>query len=198
MKKEKKKSRSLILYYLDIFTSFFYRKLSTGFFGKLTNGCLEENKMLSRSFFASQINSSSRVGSLIRKIRFIVAEQFEESRILLLWRRLILFLVGSKMRLYGSFLMTFGIYTGLIYFIKPFIETSVEADPIYLVWGGALSLAALPMVFTSKTLSQALNASTFGHFLVSDAFGIPDEKLSVIPPLPILNTLFNIYTLLPS
>ena len=66
-----------------------------------------------------------------------------------------------------------------IYFIKPFIETSVEADPIYLVWGGALSLTALPMVFTSKTLSQALNASTFGHFLVSDAFGIPDEKLSV-------------------
>lgn len=179
MKKEKKKSKSLILYYLDVFTSFFYRKLSTGFFGMLTDGCLEENRMLSRSFIATHLNSSSHVGLFLRKIRFLIAEQFEESRILFLWRRLVLFLVGSKLRLYGSFLMTFGIYTGLVYFIKPFIETSAEADPMYLVWGIALALVAFPMLLTSKTLSQALNMSTFGHFLVSDVFGIPDEKLSV-------------------
>ena len=178
MKKDKK-SKSLIIYYLETFTTFFYQKLASGFFGGLTSTCLDENKLLSSSFLASQVNSSSKVGSLIRKIRFLVAEQFEESRILFLWRRLILFLVGSKLRLYGSFLMTFGIYTGLIYFIKPFIETSAEADLVYLVWGGALSLTALPMLFTSKTLSQALNSSTFGHFIVSDAFGIPDEKLTV-------------------
>ena len=164
MKKEKKKSRSLILYFLDVFTSFFYQKLSTGFFAKLTNGCLEENKLLSNSFFATNLNSTSRVGSFVRKIRFIIAEQFEESRILSLWRRLVLFLVGSKLRLYGSFFMTFGIYTGLVYFIKPLIETSAEGDAKYLVWGVSLMLFAFPMLITSKSLKIASKVSKQRRF----------------------------------
>ena len=75
--------------------------------------------------------------------------------------------------------MTFGVYTGLVYFIKPFIEKSAEGDPLYLVWGAAFVFASFPMLFTTKSLAQALSTSTFGHFLVFDVFGIPDEKLAL-------------------
>ena len=179
MSKERKRSKSFILYFLETFTSLFYSKVSCGFFGNLTKGCLSENKLVANSFANSLLGVDSKFGRFARKMRFIVAEQFEDSFMLKLWKKLILFLAGCKLRLYGSFLMTFGVYVGLVYAIKPFIDSTQGHDSSYLIWAIGLICVSLPLLFTGKTLASSLTSSTFGFFLASEVFGISEEKLSI-------------------
>lgn len=177
MKEIQKQSKSGILRLLAVFTAWVYRCADKGFFGRLFNSYQKGNLKLKNSWISSIMGSNSRLGKFVRKIRFVIADQFETSGILLLWRKFMRFLIGCKLRLYGSFFITSGIYTALVYFLKKFVLESSTSDSSYILLALIFSLISLPLLMSGKTFAEAVSASSIGHFLVWDTFGIADEKL---------------------
>lgn len=178
-KKHSSESKSTILGGIKRFTDWIYKKVSSGFVGRVFNSYTKENNAFKNSFANAVLGSRSKLAELIRKLRFVVAEQFEDSRILKTWRRFMCFLAGAKLRLYGSFMMSFGIYVGLVYFMKRYIISGATHDMSYVVCSIIFTLCSIPLVISGKTFSQAIVSSKAGHFIASDIFGIPEEKLKV-------------------
>lgn len=164
------------------FVLWVYSAVSGGFLGKLFSCYTKENDAFKRSMTASFFKSGSILGELVRKLRYLIAEQFETSRIVNLWRKAMQFLIGARMRLFGSFMIMFGIYVGLVYFFKKFIILLPEAaDPVYLVWSAVFTIGSFPLLLSNSTLVEALSSSRVGHFVVCDVLGVPDEKLRAKP-----------------
>ena len=150
-----------------------------GFFGKMFTSYSKMNEMFKRSLAVSLIGNGSRAASDIRKFRFRIAELFEESAILRLMRRISAFFVNCRVRFYGSFMLVFGIYTGLIYFLKRYALPTDTSDEFYFWFAVSSILISLPLLICKKTLAETLAKSRSGNFVINEMFGIQTEKLGV-------------------
>jgi len=177
--KNKKRNGSAILRGINKFAFWIEQKIKTGFLGKIFGSYTKENQALEKSFSASALGRRSKLGSVIEKIRFIIAEQFEESRLLSLLRKFIGFFVGCRLRFYGTFFMTFGAYIGLIYFFKMFFVSSVSPSLSSLVISIILILSSVPLLFSKETFAHKIASSKAGHFIAMDILGLSEERMKV-------------------
>lgn len=169
-----------ILRGLGALASLVHRGVKNGLVGRLMSRYTAENDSLHRSLSASAVKRDSKFGQFVRQARFTVGEQFEESRIATAVRRVYTFLLGCKLRLYGTFLATFGLYTALVYAAERYLfHTAVNED--FLVCGIVTVLAALPLILSGRTFADAVRTSRAGTFLFCNFFGIPSEKFNVAP-----------------
>ncbi len=181
-KLKSKKSRSSIIGALKRLTDRIYKAAATGFFGRIFSSYTHEQRAFRQSFAVSVMGRSSRLASVCRKARFAVAEQFEESRLIHGWRKLINRLSHCSMRFYGTFLLTFGIYTGLVFFFKNYIiNVADRASSSYIVFAVILSLASLPLLASKRTFARSVLTSRVGYFISLSLFGIPIEKFKNEP-----------------
>ncbi len=176
-----KKSRSSIIGALRRLTDRIYKAANFGFFGRMFSSYTREQRAFSNSFAASVFGRSSRLAAAGRKLRFAVAEQFEESRLLQGWQQLIKRLSRYRMRFYGTFILSFGIYTGLTYFFKSYIIKSAPTSSSYIVFAVILALASLPLLASKRTLAGSAVTSRVGYFVFVSLFGIPIEKFKKEP-----------------
>ena len=175
-----RRGKSMIMHWLNSFAAAVHRAAHVGIIGRLMSRYTSENEALKKSFSASAAKRGSKVGEFVRKARFAIGDQFESSLLLKVLRRCLAFLVGCRVRFYGAFLMTFGIYTALAYAIGLYIfKTSVGVET--LVCSIITVLGALPLLFSTKTLSGALVSSRVGEYVFCEFFGIPAEKFRTEP-----------------
>ncbi len=177
-----KKKQSAIIGALQRLTDRIYKAAHSGFFGRIFSSYTREDHAFRKSFTASMLGRSSRLASIVRKARFIVAEQFEESRLLHGWNHFISYLSRCRMRLYGTFILSFGIYTGLVYFFKNYILNSGKAGSSYIAFAVILSLSSIPFLISKQTFASSVVTSRVGYFLTVSLFGIPIEKFRDDPP----------------
>gem|GEM_PF-2696162 len=85
------------------------------------------------------------------------------------------FLLSLKLRVYGTFLVSFGIYTAIFYLANNFILSDDRKVSDILV-GAVVALAALPILFSDETLSSALTSSRLGAQIMR-VTGIRREKI---------------------
>ncbi len=163
------------------FVAWIYAMAAGGLFGKIFTSYSKINEFFKSSLSVALIGNGSRAAKEIRKLRFSVAELFEESAMLYLWRRIALFLVGCRVRFYGSFTFIFGIYTGLVYLLKRYAFPLNYADDNYILIAAILILLSLPMLLSKKTVAATLTESRAGNFIVSEFLGIPKKKLDIAP-----------------
>lgn len=175
--KPRNKRGGVLLHLLQRINEFINNKIRNGMFGKLLSSYSRKNELFYESVTAEILGKESKFSNLLKKARFYVSEQFENSRILKQLIRIMHFFVHCKLKLYGCFMATFGIYIGLVWGIKEFIVSSVAADHTYLLYASILVLISLPMLFSKSSLSQALISSRFGCFLCVDFLGITRESL---------------------
>ena len=83
--------------------------------------------------------------------------------------------LSLRLRVYGAFIASFGLYTAVFAVIKNFIMSNDRriAD---VVFGAVVALAALPIINSDETLSSALLSSRFGSF-VRGITGIREETM---------------------
>ena len=179
MTENKKRNKSAVFRGINKIALWLDKKIKTGFIGRLFGAYTKENRAMKNSFAASLIGRRSKVGSFSKKIRFAVAEQFEESRVLYALRKFISFFLGCKLRFYGAFFMTFGVYLGLIYFFKHFFVANEIPSVSYIVISLIMILSSIPMMLSGKVFASKLISSKSGHFIVVDALGISEEKLNI-------------------
>ncbi len=158
-----------------------YSMAMNGFFGRLMTSYSKVNGIFKSSASVSLVGNGSQTASFVRRIRFKIAELFDKSAMLYLWRRIAAFFVGCRIRFYGSFTVIFAIYTALIYLVKRYAFSVNYSDNSYLLCAILLFIMSLPMLASRKTVAQILTESHSGHFIVKDFLGIPEEKLDVEP-----------------
>lgn len=181
MKNNGMKRKSVIATAFRSFSDWLYSMANGGVFGKIFTSYSKVNTAFKQSASVAFVGNGSAAASIIRRVRFKISSLFEQSAFLHLWKRALSFIIGCRMRFFGSFTLVFGIYTALIYLVKRFAFSSNYADTSYLIWAFVLALVALPMLSSKNTLAKTLAESRTGHFVVTHILGIPEEKLEVLP-----------------
>jgi len=178
-KPKKKNNGSAILRCINKLAFWIERKIKTGFVGNVLGSYTKEDQAMKKSFTASIVGRKSIIGALFEKIRFVIAEQFEESRLLSILRKFINFFLGCRLRFYGTFFMTFGAYIVLIYFFKKFFVANEEPRISYLITAIILIASSVPLLLSGQAFAHRVVSSKSGHFIAVDILGISEEKMNV-------------------
>ncbi len=104
-----------------------------------------------------------------------ISNQIEYSRTSWAAKKLSGLLLSLKLRVFGMFLASFGVYTALFAILKNFI---LGGDRIVtdIIFGTVIAIASLPIVTSDETLSSALISSRLGA-LIRGVTGIRAEEM---------------------
>jgi len=159
---------SVIFSAIDRFTQIIYNALIGGFFGSLLTAYpTAEGKRESRLF--------SRPGS--SAVRRFITRTVEESMLLHLLRNFIRYLMRCRVRVYGTFFLTFGIYSAASWLLGLLGEEKT-APTMTLVVSAVLIGISLPLLSCNESLSRALAQSRLAPPILS-FLGIRGEALRV-------------------
>ncbi len=165
-------SASVIFGALDRIAEFLYSRLKGGIFAALFT-----------AYPAHRPAGGRSAGRLVRlgiSVRRTIARLLEECAAAELVRRLILFLLRCRLRVYGTFFLSFGAYAGAAYLMDVLgASTARELDAVPL--SGLLAAViligvSLPLLPSDRTLSDALLSSALAAPLLS-VLGIRGESL---------------------
>lgn len=170
---------SLIVYWLDKLSDAVYNALINGFFGYIFTAYSDELSACRNGFIASYFKCGSKTRRYFRRIREYMSESFETSFILRKLRKGVCGLADVPVKTYGSFFLSFGIYTVLVYFLKMLIPILGEAELDYLLIGLGICIITLPMHFSKYTLAQAVKGSRITRAIFVDCFGYRDEAFEI-------------------
>ncbi len=159
---------SVILSALDRFSQMIYNALTGGFFGTWLTSypTSEENR---ESMLLRRRGNSA--------VRRFLTRTVEESMALHLFRRFIRYLLRCRMRVYGTFFLTFGIYAGASYLLGILGEEQ-SAPTMTLVISAVLIGVSLPLLSCNESLSRSLAQSRLAPPILS-LLGIRGEALRV-------------------
>lgn len=147
--------------------------------GFLASGISEYGKCedaIDNASIKKNVRERATVNSgLIRRIKYAVSHQFEESLLIGLFGSLVTRLMTTSLRVYGSFFMTYGIYSALVYLVRSFILNS-SVPMTLLICGIIVSAASIPMLLSGKILAEALNSGIVMKWLLGKVLDVPEEK----------------------
>lgn len=172
--------QSIIVGFLLKLASNIKSKAENGFFGRIFTAYDKEN----------QAYENSLIRTLLKRLRFTervalpfkkaVASSFENSRVLAAVNRFIDSLLYSSQKVHGVFLVSFGLYTEIVFLIKnAFEKTAVgELDYTPLLTGAFLMIMALPLMFSSQPLAVSLCENRLTSKLLFDVIGARRESFT--------------------
>ncbi len=168
---------SVILQMLDRLSYRIYRSFGEGFFGWLFTGY----RTGERSGFLSRIEKS-RIGKWGGRLSRFFCRQIEESMLLGLVRSLVNRLLRCRMRTFGIFLVTFGIYTSLGSLMRTLMEgkqLSLRDAELTLFFALGLICVAIPLLLSRITLVQSLCDTYVGSTILL-IFGFSADRLRTV------------------
>lgn len=187
-KKQKKTGRfsiidlfrnSLIISFLLNLSDFIYVKISESFFGSLFTCYDSETDAVASSLTSNLWNEISYKSKIIKQLKLKIIQGFENSRILNFimgkLKRMLLYSVS----VYGVFLFSFGVYTGIVYFLSVYAFNLKETEFINLAFGLAVMIASIPLMLSKKQLSSALCESIIMKFVIFEVIGVRRESIEI-------------------
>lgn len=170
---------SLILSLLDKFTLKIYTALQNGFFGYIFT-----------SYDSSQVNifklkkkDPKRI-SHFRELRYGLCRRMESAMIPNLIKQLASFLLSCRTKMYGIFLISFGIYTLLTSFVIYLRNNSFPSffDDMNVLASVVIIVSSIPLILSKRTFGDALKNSYIGKLILKitnfSFEEIPKEKVS--------------------
>ncbi len=167
---------SLIVYLLDKLSMAIHNAFKNGFFGRIFSCYSSELDSYQNGYIVSYFKGGSKTRSFLRAIREHLSKNFETSFILGRIRRGVTGLAYVPLKNYGSFFLSFGIYTLLVYFINMLLPITGTADVDYLYVGISTCIVALPIYFSSLNLADAVRRSRIMSSIFVEAFGYREES----------------------
>jgi len=167
---------SIILGALDRLSAAIYRMLKTGLFGYIFTGYQSHP----RSAFAEWV-SKSRPAGFTEKIRKQFCRSIEESLFVKLIQRFTSLLLGCRMKVYGTFLVSFGAYSAITAVLIMLFSETISAEDLLkhdsIMAAIILIFSAIPFLLSNKNLSEALCHSNAGT-LIQKLTGFTEEDMS--------------------
>lgn len=87
------------------------------------------------------------------------------------------FLFCMPMALYGLFFLIYGLLGVGCYFVLPRVYPSLTPDFGHALISGIITLLAVPLVLTKKTLAETLGSGALSHLIFVRFLGIPQDRL---------------------
>jgi len=150
---------SIILSSLERFTSYIYTLLKTGFFGWIFTGYTA----VSFSRFLDWL-SASRIADWMRPRQRSICQRIDSSVILNFIPLMMRFFLGCRLRVYGTFLASFGLYTAVVTAVSSILAGELEnlLDHPYILVSIVIIFASLPLILSKSTLAESLEHSLAG------------------------------------
>ena len=168
---------SRILSSLNRFSSLVYKKLTTGFFGKIFTSYEKAEQMKSSCLTFSLLKKVPAViaKKTVRPVKRALARSFEESLIIGSITAALNRLRLCALKVYGNFLLSFGLYTLLVFLVKRYAVTAGTPSIIHLTTGTTLVLISLPLLFSHRSLADAIMSGTLLRYLLFSIAGLRPE-----------------------
>jgi len=154
---------SIIISALDRFTAVIYNMIKNGFLGYIFTGY----NFSAQSGLGAALKTS-KAASHLEELRYGICRRIESSVIVYYITWLMKFLRGCRLRVYGTFIVSFGAYTAVVAVIQAILQGSVEAlienDNIFIAM--ILIFASIPLIMSKKNLAEAVTSSIGGRFII--------------------------------
>ncbi len=160
-----------------------YDCLRDGLFGRLMLAYPAEERLFRKGVVGSFFSKRGTMASWLRRVRLRLAEFFEKSFLLGVGLKKATYLLGCSLRVYGIFLLTFGAYSILVYYIKYFAFANMVQDSVTLTLGIISIVLSIPMLGCRHSVAELLSKGLLSHLLLVDVFGIPEERFE-LPRVP--------------
>ena len=141
---------------IDRFTNAIYAAVTGGFFGKIFTAYSLEQKVLDDGYINEYMFGSGALYKYTRKIRGVISERIENGFVLWLLRGLGDCFLSTPVKIYGNYLLTFGLYTVFSYFVRRFTEFSAAPDYSLLIYGAVLVIASMPLLVSHDSFGRAI------------------------------------------
>ena len=150
---------SIILTSLDRFASYIYTLLKTGFFGWMFTGY--PGGAGSRFF---DWMADSRIADWFRRRQRSLCRKIDSSLILNFFPYMMRFFLGCRLRVYGAFLASFGLYTAVVTAVSSILAGELEhlLEHGYILVSVVMIFASLPLILSKSTLAEGLESSLLG------------------------------------
>ena len=169
-------SSSAILCALDRFSSFLYRQISESVLGRLFTSYEKEERTYENGLFSSFFRRKKK-SRLLKGARYGVSRSFENSSFLGFLSKCTDYFLGCRLKVYGLFTLSFGIYTALIYIFKKYAFYLENSSVDHFYFGVGAIVVSLLLIPSSRTLSDALSSSRIMRYILSDTLGIRMENI---------------------
>lgn len=93
-----------------------------------------------------------------KTVRHVIAKGIETSLLSSLFPKLRTYFLTCRLRTYGVFFLSFGVYSLFLYFLTTYMGTPCQTGTSVFV-SVLMTLASLPLVFSGKSLSEAMRDS---------------------------------------
>ncbi|MBP3388112.1 MAG: hypothetical protein J6L23_06190 [Clostridia bacterium] len=145
-------------------------------------------EFLGEQFNSSALNSAiERLGLGTRSIelRRKCVRAIEKTTVAKAYSGLVSNMLSASSRVYGTFLLTFGLYILLIFLVKRFAFSEMGEDQSDVILACGLILAGLPIFIIDRSISTLLRSSKITSYLLTKVFAVrgatlkPCEKTGV-------------------
>ena len=164
---------SLILTALDRFTARLYEMLKTGLFGGIFSGY----RAAPPARFAGRIREG-KAAKLFSEFRYGICRRIETSVIVYGIRSLMRYLFWCRLKVYGTFFASFGLYTIAVTAVTSLLRGEfggILRTP-EMLFSYCLIVASVPLILSKKTLAEGIPGSAVGR-LIMKASGFRAEDL---------------------
>ena len=157
---------SIIINALDSFTAVIYDLIKNGFLGYIFTGY----NFSAKSRIEAGLKNS-KAASHLEELRYGICRRIESSVIIYYISWLMKFLRGCRLRVYGTFVASFGAYTAVVAVIQAILHSSVtvlvENDNVFIAM--ILIIASIPLIMSKKNFAESMISSVVGRFIIKAA-----------------------------
>lgn len=171
--------QSLIVSALSRLTDIIYFCASGSVAGGIMTSYDRCNEAVSKSLTAAAYGKLAPGDRIIRPLKRACIKSFENSRLLRWAKAKISGLLGCSMRYFGTFLLSFGLYSASIFAIKYYMNG--YADVADIIIGLAAAAFAVPLLMSTITLSEVICGSLILRGLLFGVIGVRRENIENVP-----------------
>ncbi len=168
----KRKSRSLILYYLNMFTAFIYSLFRRGRIGRFISG---NDDFFEESTVGRLLKGGKSDKNRKRPLAAVLENGFAAKRV----KKTGYSLLTMSCNVYGLFFLVYGAATVILYYALLFITNKYNNGVSGLLTGISVIICSLPLIMKNSSAAETLRTSRLGRRLVFNYFCIPEENLNL-------------------
>lgn len=172
-------SLSIILHFIERLTNSAYNALMNGIFGIAFTSYSAEQKAFERGAVRGYFTGNSRVEKIFRNVREVLSKAFETSFLMRWIDKILNRFLSTPLKLYGNFMLSFGLYSALVYVVRVFLPTMTTPNTAFIVTSAVLILASLPLLASRESLGSAAGKGVITRLIFIEAFGFRDEDFEI-------------------
>ena len=168
-------TRGIVWDSLNRGTAKLYRLIAGSFVGRVMTGY----RRADTAFAGSKRYTGRHTCAPMSPARLKLLSALESGLLFKGIRKLFGGLFGLPLALYGLFLLLYGVFGAVAYFVLPYLYSPLAPDLEHLVLSAVVTLLAIPLMLTKKTLAETLGTGGIPYLIFVRFLGIPRDRLDI-------------------